>query len=846
MSLNFYADSALTLPISLVSPKRFLFPDAGGTKSSQLWLGDPYTSTCTIQANPGNPVVNLSDTSEFLTNVQISATSHGYATAVSGSNTFTYTGKTQDQLTGVSGITSIIHQNDVVYPQLVYSGINGTNISVYPSGPDLLNYGIRVAVGATSVLGFPGLPAIFSQNSINMGVANAVEVFLSVQVPAGADQVFTNLSVQCNGLYLHDINDATPYTQGQGAYGPIGSLYAYRHDESLPVPVRVLPVNRQVQPNAPGFVVGQYRWRDASTANATALVPTNWNINPTTIGLEKFTAGIGDLTDLAPLGLVQDGNSVRMQIQEGEYFTGANRYYLPASPVLEILPVSFAATNTDGSITLQLQASPKPQTPIFVGTYTLDTENFYEAGLGYRYEATLTNPDGSARTDLPPYYFTIDRQKNIITLNKSLPEEIVYLGPVSGLPQDYFSVGIYPVDNISVVYVNQGANAPFLYATSWTFDRSTGNIVVPSIPGALQGEPLFAICDPAVAILYDTGTADSREITTVDFNPAFSGLAGGYFYLQHTVQTPTSLVLSCDKPVIAIPATQSTIIGLIAYGPVYFQNDFALLVVTAYGPIAGETIPNAVLNVVVNPQTFSGTLNYQDPLVTPVSVVTGGDGTANLIFIPKPGFGVWIPTTAASGGLAGLATTNITGDTLVLPVGVPIGQIWNPQEGWLVTTYTIFNNDPLLGMIGAIPSLGEVPWATSGTPGTPGYKTNGQIQVWTLTGTSTGTPVLPIDALDSGGHSYTNASFNGNVTRLVYAKSIPTGIIVGAYFLTYVQRILIQMQLANSDVISNSILLQMQFPLLINEDPWLILNDAIQGRLNQFRLGFAPASQTQI
>ena len=184
--------------------------------------------------------------------------------------------------------------------------------------------------------------------------------------------------------------------------------------------------------------------------------------------------------------------------------------------------------------------------------------------------------------------------------------------------------------------------------------------------------------------------------------------------------------MSCDKPIIPIPATSTSIIGLIAYGPVYFTNDYALLKVTAYG-LSGQPVPNAELNVVVDPSTFTGTINYQDPLTTTVTAITGGDGTANLVFLPTGGFGVWIPTIAASGGLGGVATTNITDDTLVLPADVQLGQIWNSQEGWLVTTYTVANNDPLFGMVGGDPSLGEIVWQTIGTPGASNYQTNGEI-----------------------------------------------------------------------------------------------------------------------
>lgn len=847
MSLNFYADEALTLRVTSASPKRFLFPAKGNTKKSQLWLGDPYTSLCTVQANPGDNVVNLADTSEFLSASQIAATSGGVGTAVSGTNTFTYTGKSQSQLTGVVGIISAILVEDKVYPKVVYKGVGGANIEMFPTGSDLLNFGIRVAIGSTLVLGFPGLPAIFPVNHIDIGVANAIKVYLSVQVPAGIDQEFIQLALQCNNLFKRDSADTTVFSSSEGTIGPFGNMYAYRHDESLAIPIRILPVNRRVLPDTPGFIVGEYRWRGDLDRNATALVPTRWDADPNLVGFEKFIAGIGDQDDLTPEDLVQVEDSVRIELHRGEYFTGANRYYFPADLNLEFLQSSSAAANLDGTVTLHLQNTPREESPIFIGTYILDNQQYYEKSIEYKYVATLFEPDGiTLRTDLPERYFTLNRRTNTVTLNKSTGHPFMFLGPVTGQSLDYFDLPVYPVDNIDVIYIDQGANAPPIYATAWTFDREQGTVQVPSIPGALAGQPLFAICAPAVAVLYDSGPDETREIDTIDFNPAFSGLAGGFFYLQHRRQKPASLVLSCDKPRIPIPATQASIIGLVAFGPVYFENDFALLKVTAFGPVAGETIPNAKLDVVVDSSTFSGTLNYRDPLIETVSVITGGDGTANLIFIPKGGFGVWIPTIPASGGLGGLATTSITDDTLVLPADIPLGQIWNPQEGWLVTTYTVIDNDPLFGMIGGDPALGEVPWQTIGTPGAPNYKTNGERDAWRTGNVSVGNLILPIDAKDSSGRSYTNSLFNGNVRSLIYDESVPvnTSLVtnIGAYFLTFVQRVLVKMKLENSNLFSNSILLQMDTPNLIVENPWLVLDDSIQGRLDQFRLGYVRRS----
>lgn len=847
MSLNFYADAGLTLRVTNASPKRFLFPAKGGSKTSQLWLGDPYVSPATLQANPGDTVVNLADTSEFLDATTIAGTTGGVGTAVSGANTFTYTGKSQSQLTGVSGITSAILIGDLVYPKVVYKGVGGANVEVFPTGADLVNYGIRLAVGNSSLLNFPGLPAIFAATEIEIGVVNAVKVYMSATAPAGVDREFIQSAIQCNNLYKRDFADGTAFSTSEGTIGPIGNIYIYRHDESLSIPIRILPTNRRVAENTPGFIVGEYRWRGDTDRNATALVPTKWDTDPNIVGLEKFIAGIGDQDDLEPQNLVQVQDSVRMDLHRGEYFTGSNRYYLPADWNLEFFGTSLAAANIDGTVTLTLQNTPREESPIFVGTYILDNQQYYEKSIEYKYIATKFEPDGiTLRTDLPSHYFTLDRRTKTVTLNTSMGHPFMFLGPVSGQPLDYFDLPVYPVDNIDVLYVDRGANVPPIYASTWTFDKAQGTIQVPNIPGSLAGQPLFTIGAPAVAVLYDAGPDEIREIDTVDFNPAFSGLAGGFFYLQHRRQKPASLVLSCDKPRIPIPATQASIIGLVAFGPVYFENDFALLRVTAYGPVSGETIPNAVLDVIVDPSTFTGTINYQDPLTQTVSVVTGGDGTANMIFIPKPGFGTWLPTIPASGGLGGVATTNIANDTLVLPADVPLGQIWNPQEGWLVTTYTIIDNDPLFGMIGADPTLGEVPWQTTGTPGGTDYKTNGERDAWRVGNTSLGPLVLPIDALDSSGRSYTNSLFNGNVRKLIYSTAVPQNnslvTNIGAYFVTFIQRVLVKMQLENSNLFSNSILLQMATPDLIVENPWLILDDAIQGRLDQFRLGYVRHS----
>ena len=162
------------------------------------------------------------------------------ATAKSGSQTFTYTGKTQGTLTGVSGIAETIHVDDKVYPDIVYYGFDGSNLEVFPIGLDFQNYRLQLAVGATPLLGFPGLPALLQQTSIAIGVENSIQVYLALTVPSGVDQEFTSFSVQTSNLYKRDIADTTPIAAAEAGFAPNAYMYCYRHNQGLPVPIRVL------------------------------------------------------------------------------------------------------------------------------------------------------------------------------------------------------------------------------------------------------------------------------------------------------------------------------------------------------------------------------------------------------------------------------------------------------------------------------------------------------------------------------------------------------------------------------------------------------------------------------
>ena len=788
-----------------------------------MYLGDPYAAALTQAAAIGATVLSLDNTLEFLPS----------GSAVIDGQTVQYTAISGLTLTGVTGVTAAIIAGAQVVPAKQWTSFS--QVVAYAAGLDASVLG--VSLGQGGAFGFPGMPFILSTASpLLMGESVALD--LKVTVPAGVAQEFVNWAVTTNIFYAQALGSSDPLDPTAAGIAPVMAGYVNRQDQALPQRLRLLPINRDISSPPAGFVLGQYVWRDDTEINAQSIIPSNWLTDPTTLGNEKFIAGIGGDTDLEPVGFNQESDSVYLEIDRGFYFTGPNGYYLPAAPQLDFL-------SSLGKV-LQLSRTPQPTVPMFVGTYALDAQGFYEKNVEYRYK---TAGAVSAGTNLPEFYYTLDRETSTVTLNKTQPIFTVFVGTITGESTDYFDLPIYPVDRVESVFVLH-SDGTRVTAVNWTVDYNLGRITITappgvsgtSIAGTLQGETVMATCLPAVAVLYETGGATTRVLDTVDLNPAFAGISGGVVYLQHSRQEVASLVLACDKPVIDIPATLSSIIGLVAYGPVFFDGDYALLQVTAYAKVPGQVVQGAELEVIPD-EAFTGSINYMDPTTETVTVRTGADGTANLIFRPSKNYGFYIPTTAASGALAGLATTTVANDTIVLPEPVAISQLYSAgdKDPWLVTLYTVFNNNPLLGMLGAVSNQGEVAWATSGTPGTVNYKTNGERSPWL----NSSQLYYPVQLLDSGGRDalVPGSGFTGNVVRLVYGQSVPTSAGVGSYFLTFLQRTMLRIKAVGTNIESNSILLQMGDPALIDDEIWLILSDTVHGILNQYRLGwFAPTS----
>lgn len=806
--LNFYTDSALNNQITSAYTERICMPSAGGSKIVSVYLGDPYSTFLATATSAGATTVFLQDTSEFLTS----------GTATINGVDFTYTGTTNDSLTGCSGVPAATI-GTTIRPHTIY--VASGNVTVYPTGIGFTpEFSIQLSSNYPTVgFGFAQNPVIYSSTYID--IQTPLRVYIQANVLAGAIADFTNWGLSTSGFAIRDISDNTPATTTEGLVQPYMYGEIYRADQSPTFNQRIFQLSRQITNLNPGFVVGEYRWRDKQTINGYGFIPPNWNLDPVAIGTQKFQSGIGYGSDLEVIDLVAVGTSIYPVLNGGQYFYEPFRNYLPVDPVVEIL---------NGTVLNHtLTQTPVPQTPIEVGLWLLNTNGAYLPGTVYSYTGVLNNPDGTARTDLPEYYFSINRTTNVVTLNTVMPTQTMYMGQIQGTTT-VFNLPAYPITSAISIYAYYGGAKPNAYA-SYTAFNDTNRQVTVTIPGTNPGDGVYIEFSPTLMCLYDVGIG-SRTETSVDINPANAGIASGYYYLEHRSRTISSITLVSDKPEIDIPATFTSVINVIAYGPVYSQGDYSILTGAAT-TASGEVVPGATLNVIVG-VGFTGLINYVDPVTEPVTVVTGGDGEVNFIYTPFGQPGYYIPPVAATGSLAGLKTTTIVNDTLVLPVPISISQIWNASEGWLVYTYNVLNNQPFYGQIGANTSLGQIPYVTTGTEGGSNWQSNGEIIVL-----SNGSNyVYPINALDSNGNSYTSDEFSGNVTQLVYASSMLTTTDIGAYFVSYLQRVTIQLFDPNTGIYSNTVILQMQYPSVIQDNEWLYLNNATSGLLNSFRLGW--------
>jgi hypothetical protein len=102
-----------------------------------------------------------------------------------------------------------------------------------------------------------------------------------------------------------------------------------------------------------------------------------------------------------------------------------------------------------------------------------------------------------------------------------------------------------------------------------------------------------------------------------------------------------------------------------------------------------------------------------------------------------------------------------------------------------------------------------------------------------------GSGVNPLYAIDDKGNPSTSPAFDGTVAKLVYPYDLPNDSYIVAFYISYIQTVSLMLQAVDSNVKSNVIYIQMGTPPVFNENPFLIIQDKVQGRLNLYRLGGA-------
>jgi len=802
--LTFFKDAALTIPVTGSNPLWVLAPTKGITKTFSLWLADTYSVLLMATANPGDTTLYVSDTGALPVAGHLS---------ILGA-VISYTGKTGSVLSGIpatgsGSIPMILPAGSSVYPILTYTGATGLLV-MSSSG----SVSLALRPGGSTRFGIPGTPALFSfQSGSSMDGANPsvlAQVDVQITVPAGDAGELTDWGLSTSQFSIPELGFTGISASAPG--------HVYRGDETLDQIFRVFPASRQIPEQLPGFNWGSYRWRDQSSANAQTVMPTTWDLDVTAIGLEKFISGIGDGNDLAVIDIEKSldadtPHAIRPRINPGTYFIGPDRYYLPSDAgQLEIFPV------TDNGQVLTLSQGVKPQLPVFVGTYGIDYRQEYRASTEYQYQVGSFDPDG------PAYQYLINRTQGTVTLNQAFTLPTLFVGTAPEGPSGIYNIPIFPVGQILRVFL--GAFGQYLEETvsTWSYDPTSGKLTI-NFPLDAPGRDIYVDATPAVAVIYEAAGNPSTDalLTAVDLNPAFAGIAGGYLFLDHRRRRVQSIQLFADKPRIITPQSYALMVDLVSFGPVYYENDYAMLLAAAYGYSTDEEVPNAELELLVT-SDFQGSINYQNPVSQAVSLVTGGDGTATFLYLPPQVYGQY------------LALSSVSGATVHLPTQIALQQLWNVDDGWLVRLYQVANNNPFFGMVGADPNLGEIAWSVSGTPGTAGYTTNGARALW-MAGNQ---PVLPLQALDAQGHASTDPAFSGFVSSLVFPTALPQSSTIGSFFLAFVGHVTLSVMAPDTGVISNQILLSLAPPPTINDNSGV--SDYLRpnmGRLNINRLGGA-------
>ena len=75
------------------------------------------------------------------------------------------------------------------------------------------------------------------------------------------------------------------------------------------------------------------------------------------------------------------------------------------------------------------------------------------------------------------------------------------------------------------------------------------------------------------------------------------------------------------------------------------------------------------------------------------------------------------------------------------------------------------------------------------------------------------------------------------ISKLVYAEALPTPLNLSGYFFSYSDYVSLSLEVVDSNITSNPVMLEIEPPATVFDSPWLILDNAINGILDTFRLG---------
>jgi hypothetical protein len=404
-------------------------------------------------------------------------------------------------------------------------------------------------------------------------------------------------------------------------------------------------------------------------------------------------------------------------------------YFFSDDSVIEILTAS--SLDASGRSTHTLQKVLRPGSPILATIFRRDigSENLPWRSFTRRTNFTGTyDSDGNEQTTRSGdtiYWSNVDTTKrefisfvrdDYINLqfnqlvveavtSVSVPStiddfnDLEYVGTSDGLNNQKFETSRFPVSNDSslavyVVNTSAGTWTAFSVVTSFSaanqvlLDADLGILTFGTLTGTTPpptaGYGIYIAYNAVPRIEYEEdGYSDVAIAKTADVSPLSQSLNKGFVCLARTELDIGSIELSTTKSV--VPGYANT------YGPVYAGADFADLLATVYSS-GGEIVPNVEVTFYFETSPPFGGIGGSS---TSIQKRTGFDGIARTFYVP--------PASVDAMGYYVSSLTNST--TLTLPADA------NYLDVIDVYTYHVLKDDPMLGVVGADTTIGEVEWS---------------------------------------------------------------------------------------------------------------------------------------